>query len=106
MLKAKHIFKKVVRFLIAVHTHKDIDAFFGKLFERLGCTNIYILANLMKAFMDLQTFSFIPEFVQEVADFKSNIKGTLYHGILPYVSIVLQMHRIVPCVNHMHHMNI
>lgn len=58
------------------HTHKDRDAFFEKLFERLRCTDIYIFANRMQAFMNSQTFSFILEFVQEVADFKSYIKGT------------------------------
>ena len=33
--------------------------------------NTYVLADLMKAFMDSQkTTAFIPELVQEVADFK------------------------------------
>lgn len=81
LLTARHIFKEVVvGFLIVGHTHEDIDAFFGKLSERLRRTDIYVLADLMKAFMDSQALTFIPEFVQEVADFKSYIKGHLHGG--------------------------
>ena len=38
--------------------------------------NMYILADLMKAFMDSQkSTAFIPKLVQEVADFKKFLQG-------------------------------
>ena len=43
--------------------------------------NTYVLVDLMKAFMDSQkTTTFIPELVQEVADFKKFIYGYEYNG--------------------------
>ena len=44
--------------------------------------NTYVLADLMKAFMDSQkTIAFILEVLQEVANFKKFIHGyQLYHG--------------------------
>ena len=53
VLTTRHILKEMVmEFLIVGHTHKDIDVYFGKLSERPHWTNIYILADLMEAFMD------------------------------------------------------
>lgn len=53
LLKARHIFKEtVVGFLIVRHTHEEINAFFGKLYEGLCYTNVHVLADLMKAFVD------------------------------------------------------
>jgi len=76
LLTARRIFKEVtIRFLIVDHTHKDIDAHFSYLSKLIKRKNTYVLADLMKAFMDSQkTVVFILEFAQEVANFKSYIK--------------------------------
>ena len=58
-------------FLVVDHTHKDIDAYFSYLLKLLKMKNTYVLADLMKAFIDSQkTNAFILELIQEVADFK------------------------------------
>ena len=77
LLTARRVFKEVtVGFLIVGHTHEDIDAHFSYLSKLLKMKNTYVLANLMKAFMDSQkTTAFIPELVQEVADFKKFLQG-------------------------------
>ena len=62
-------------FLSVGHTHKDIDAYFSHLLKALKRKNTFILADLMKAFMQSQDLSFMPQFIQEVADFKSFIHG-------------------------------
>ena len=82
LLTAKRIFKEViVGFLIVGHTHKDIDAYFNYLSKLLKMKNTYILADLMKAFMDSQKITaFIPELVQEVADFKKFFHGYQHDG--------------------------
>ena len=62
-------------FLVVSHTHKDINAHFSYL-SKLLMMNTDVLADLMKAFMDSQkTTTFIPELVQEVADFKKFLHG-------------------------------
>ncbi|KAG0594344.1 hypothetical protein M758_UG068900 [Ceratodon purpureus] len=68
LLTARRIFKEVtVGFLIVGHTHQDINAYFSH--------------KLMKAFMDSQkTVAFIPEVVQEVADFKSYVTDFHHDG--------------------------
>ena len=73
------IFKKVtIGFLVVDHTHEDIDAHFSYLSKLLKMKNIYVLADLMKAFMDSQkTTAFIPELVQEVVDFKKFLNTTV-----------------------------
>nr|PNR58557.1 hypothetical protein PHYPA_005552 [Physcomitrium patens] len=82
LLTAKKIFQEVtVGFLIVGHTHEDIDAHFSYLSQLLKTKNIYVLADLMKAFMDSQkTTAFIPELVQEVADFKKFLVGYQHDG--------------------------
>ena len=77
LLTARRVFKEVtVGFLIVGHTHEDIDAHFSYLSKLLKMKNTYVLADLMKAFMDSQkTTTFIPELVQEVADFKKFLYG-------------------------------
>ena len=72
LLTTRKIFKEVtVGFLIVGHTHEDINAHFSYLSKLLKMKNMYVLSDLMKAFMDSQkTTTFIPELVQEVADFK------------------------------------
>ena len=68
-------------FLVVGHTHKDIDAYFSYLSKLLKMKNTYVLADLMKAFMDSQkTTAFIPELVQEVADFKKFLQGYEHDG--------------------------
>ena len=77
LLTAQRIFKEVmVGFLVAGHTHEDIDAHFSYLSKLLKMKNTYVLADLMKAFMDFQKMTaFIPELVQEIADFKKFLQG-------------------------------
>ena len=82
LLTARRVFKEVtVGFLIVGHTHEDIDAHFSYLLKLLKMKNTYVLADLMKAFMDSQkTTAFIPELVQEVADFKKFLQGYQHDG--------------------------
>ena len=82
LLTARRVFKEVtVGFLIVSHTHEDIDAHFSYLSKLLKMKNTYVLADLMKAFMDSQkTIAFIPELVQEVADFKKFLHGYQHDG--------------------------
>ena len=65
LLTARRIFKEViVGFLIVGQTHKDIDAHFNYLSKLLKMKNTYVLADLMKAFMDFEkTTAFIYELV-------------------------------------------
>ena len=81
LLTARRIFKEVtVGFLIVGHTHEDSDAQFSYLSKLLKMKNTYILSDLMKEFMDSQKMTtFIPELVQEVADFKF-LQGYQYNG--------------------------
>ena len=82
LVTAKRVFKEVtVGFLIVGHTHEDIDAHFSYLSKLLKMKNTYVLADLMKAFMDSQkTTAFILELVQEVADFKKFLHGYQHDG--------------------------
>ena len=82
LLTAHRIFKEViVRFLVIVHTHEDIDAHFSYLLKLLKMKNTYMLADLMKAFMDSQKMTaFIPELIQEVANFKKFLHGYEHDG--------------------------
>ena len=82
LLIARKVFKEVrVGFLIVGYTHENIDAHFTYLSKLLKIKNTYILANLMKAFMDSQkTTAFIPELVQEVADFKKFLHSYQHNG--------------------------
>ena len=53
LLTAKRVFKEVtVGFLIVGHSHEDINAHFSYLSKLLKMKNTYVLADLMKAFMD------------------------------------------------------
>ena len=83
LLTAKRVFKEItIGFLIVGHTHEDIDAHFSYLSKLLKMKNTYVLANLIKAFMDSQkTIAFNPELVQEVADFKKFLHGYLHDGM-------------------------
>ena len=81
MLTYRRMFKEIqVGFLLVGHTYEDIDAYFSHLSKTLKSQNTYIVADLMMSFMKSQDLSFIPEFVQEVADFKSYVKGYIRDG--------------------------
>ena len=70
-----------IGFLIVDHIHKDIDAHFSYLSKLLKMKNTYILADLMKAFMDPQkTTTFIPKLVEEVVNFKKLFVGYQHNG--------------------------
>ena len=76
LLTARGVFEVIqAGFLLVGHTHEDIDAYFSHLSKALKSKNMFVLADLMKAFMQSQDLSFMPEFIQEVADFKSFIHG-------------------------------
>ena len=81
MLTARGVFKEIqVGFLLVGHTHEDIDAYFSHLSKALKSKNTFVVADLMKAFMESQELSFLLEFIQEVGDFKSFVKGYLCSG--------------------------
>ena len=82
LLTVKRVFKELtIGFLIVDHTYKDIDAHFSYLSKLLKMKNTYILADLMKAFMDSQeTTAFTSEVVQEVVDFKKFLHGYQHDG--------------------------
>ena len=64
MLIGRGVFKEIqVGFLLVGHTHEDIDAYFSHLLKSLKSKNTFILADLMKAFMESQDLGFIPEVI-------------------------------------------
>ena len=76
LLTAWGVFEEIqASFLLVGHTHEDIDAYFNHLLKALKSKNTFVLTDLMKAFMQSQDLSFMPEFIQEVEDFKSFIHG-------------------------------
>jgi hypothetical protein len=84
LLTTTGIFKEVtVGYLVVGHTHEDIDAYFSYLSKLLKQKNTYVIADLMKAFMDSQKSTvFIPELVQEVVDFKSYVRDFHHDGTI------------------------
>ena len=85
LLTARGVFKEIqVGFLLVGHTHEDIDAYFSHLSKSLKSKNTFVVANLMKAFMESQKLSFLPEFIQEVGNFKSFVKGFSVHWHISY----------------------
>jgi hypothetical protein len=93
LLTAKGIFKEItLEFLVVKFIHEDIDAHFSYLSKLLKQKNTYVLADLMKTFMDLQNSTvFIPELVQEVADFKSYV-WDFHHDGTNKLSRLKEMH--------------
>ena len=82
LLTAHSIFKEIqASFLLVGHTHEDIDAYFSHLLKALKSKNMFVLVDLVKAFMHFQDLSFMLEFIQEVADFKSFIHGYQSSGV-------------------------
>ena len=81
LLTARGVFKEIqVGFLLVGHTYEDIDAYFSHLLKSLKSKNTFVVADLMKAFMESQELSFLPEFIQEVGDFNFFVKGFLCSG--------------------------
>ena len=92
LLTTQGVFKEIqVGFLLVGHTHEDIDAYFSHLSKSLKSKNTFVVADLMKAFMESQELSFLPEFIQEVGDFKSFVKGFLYSG-MAHIIVLGEMH--------------
>ena len=82
------VFKELqVGFLLVEHTHKDIDAYFRHLSRNLKNQYLFVVANLMKAFMELQKLSFIPEFIQEVVNLKSFVKSYIRDGLAKFIGL-------------------
>ena len=70
LLTARRVFKEVtIGILIVGHTHEDIDAHFSYLLKLLKMKNTYVLADLMKAFMDCQkTTAFVGARISKYGD--------------------------------------
>jgi hypothetical protein len=67
-------------FLVIGHTYEDIDGNFGYLSKKLREQNNYVLVDLMKTFMVLQEWPFIPQLIQKIPNFKSWVQGYLKDG--------------------------
>ena len=81
LLVAKKIFREVyVNFMIVGHTHDDIDALFGRWSMALKKESFPTIPLLMKSFMDVESIPTIPHLIEEVADFKGFIEGSLKDG--------------------------
>ena len=81
LLTARKVFKEIqVGFLMVGHTHEDIDAYFSYLSKKLKNANTFVLPDLMKEFMTSQHLPFVPQLIQEVADFKAFIKDYHHDG--------------------------
>ena len=88
LLTAQDVFEEIqAGFLLVRHMHEDIDAYFSHLSKALKSKNTFVLADLMKAFMQSQDLSFISEFIQEVADFKSFIHGYQSSGAVCLIGL-------------------
>ena len=81
LLVAKKIFCEVyVNFMIVGHTHDDIDALFGRWSMALKKESFPTVPLLMNSFMDVESIPTIPHLIEEVADFKGFIEGSLNDG--------------------------
>ena len=88
LLIAQGIFEEIqADFLLVGHTHEDIDAYFSHFSKVLKNKNTFVLVDLMKAFMQSQDLSFMPEFIQEVVDFKSFIHGYQSSGATSLIGL-------------------
>ena len=67
--------------------HEDIDGYFKHLSKALKSKNTFFLVDLMKTFIKFQELSFMPEFIQEVADFKSFICGYHSSGVASLIGL-------------------
>jgi hypothetical protein len=76
LLTARKVFEEIqLGFLLVGHIHEDIDGYFSYVSDVLRKNNTFVLADLMKHFMDSQKLRFMPHVMQEVADFKSFVKS-------------------------------
>jgi hypothetical protein len=81
LLVAKGIFKKMyVNFMLAGHTHDDIDALFGRWSMSLKKKCISTIPLLMKSFMKVESVSTIPQLIEEMLDFKGFIAKYIAEG--------------------------
>ena len=81
LLTAIKVFKEIqVGFLMVGHTHEDIDAYFRYLSKKLKNANTFVFPDLMKEFMTSRHLPFVPQLIQEVADFKAFIKDYHHDG--------------------------
>jgi hypothetical protein len=84
---ANGVFQEVyMNYLLAGHTHDDINALFGRWSVRLQKHDYPIIPLLMKFFMDEESIPMIPHLIKEVPDFKGFIdscickKGNTFEG--------------------------
>ena len=92
LLTARKVFKEIqVGFLMVGHTHEDIDAYFSYLSKKLKNVNTFVLPDLMKEFMTSQHLPFVPQLIQEVANFKAFIKDYHHDGASALKGII-EMH--------------
>ena len=81
LLVANKIFRVVyVNFMIAGHTHDDIDVLFGRWSMALKKESFPTIPPLMKSFMDIETVPTIPHFIEEVPNFKKFIENGIPNG--------------------------
>ncbi|KAL3675806.1 hypothetical protein R1sor_025754 [Riccia sorocarpa] len=72
-LVIRGVFKTVfISFLIAGHTHEDVDAFFSKVNKMLSFQHISNVPQLMAAVMEAEKKKALPRFITEVADYKAH----------------------------------
>ena len=81
MLVAKGIFKEVfVYFLMAGHTHDDIDASFGRWSMKLHEEDFSTIPLFVKSYMDLDDVPVIPHMIEEISNFNVFIKPYMLKG--------------------------
>ena len=82
------IFEEIQAGLLLVgHMYEDIDIYFNHLSKALKSKNMFVLADLMKTFMQSQVLSFMPEFIQKVVEFKSFICGYQSSGVAHLIGL-------------------
>ena len=77
LLVQKEVFCKVYINLLVGHTHKDIDAMFGRWSYRLHTNDYLMLKMLMKSFMNAEKQLVIPHLIVEIPNFKAFVDGFL-----------------------------
>jgi hypothetical protein len=81
LLVHKGVFCEVyINFLLAGHTHEDIDAMFGRWSYKLRANDYPTLPMLMKSLMVAEEQLIIPYLIEEVPNFKAFVDGYLCSG--------------------------
>ena len=81
LLVANRVFGEVyVNFMIAGHTHDDIDALFGRWSMALKKKSFPMIPMLMKSFMDVEAVPTIPHLIEEVLIFEKFIGDDIADG--------------------------